>query len=197
MNLDNWKSKATLTFIRIGEDIKQILRKIFTIENYTTITDLIDGQSSQVIQRIYFVKDVSGDPSLEFEDDEVRRHGYYQYNGVSSESIVDYTLISAPHRSMGTAFTTDLSLYLDPVTKVLRSNLSHLKESFVYEEGVQEFPLMYEPSNIFTVERNGVGMPDELVQWNIDVEAKKLTVLEPLKTGNTITIIYYYIIPIP
>lgn len=91
-------------------------------------------------------------------------------------------------------FTTDPSLYLDPLTKELRANVSDFSEKYIYTGGVQEFVLTSTPTKIIFISVNGQILEDPLTQWKIDVPTKTITILDEMDTGDRVTVHYQYII---
>lgn len=94
----------------------------------------------------------------------------------------------------GIDFTTDESLYLDPVTKVLRANLTTTIDTFNYLSGVQEFTLTETPVRMLYVWVQGVGLVKKNIQYEIDGVSKKLTILDELEGGEVITACYHNVI---
>lgn len=89
-------------------------------------------------------------------------------------------------------FTTDLSLYLDPITKELRGNIGQETENFTYTSGSQTFTLVNEPSNLIYLYVDKVPLINPLTEWS--VSGNVLTILNTLSGGEKITINYQFII---
>lgn len=89
-------------------------------------------------------------------------------------------------------FTTDASLYLDPITNELRANTGLSTEKFEYASGVQEFTLVDEPSFVISLMLNLVAINNPLTDYSID--GKKLTILKPIEPTDKINITYQFII---
>ena len=90
--------------------------------------------------------------------------------------------------------TTDLSLYFDEQTKELRGNLSSFTQKFTWQSGAQEFILNEIPVDIVYINVMGQILYDELEQWQVDTEQKKITILDELQEDDIISIRYTYII---
>lgn len=91
-------------------------------------------------------------------------------------------------------FTTDPSLYLDPLTNELRANVSDFSEKYIYTGGAQEFILTSTPAKIIYISVNGQLLEDPLTQWSIDVPTKTITILDEMDTGDRVTVHYQYFI---
>lgn len=106
-------------------------------------------------------------------------------NGVQVQELIDE--IPTP-----IIFTTDLSLYIDPITKELRANTGLSTENFEYTSGLQEFTLVDEPSFVISLMLNLVAINNPFTDYSID--GKKLTILKPLEPTDKINITYQFII---
>ncbi len=89
---------------------------------------------------------------------------------------------------------TDESLFYNPLTKQLRANVSQTTQTFTWQAGSQVFTLTDIPSNIILIAVNGTMLYNQITQWSMDVQSKKITVLTPLNTNDTITINYQFVI---
>lgn len=89
---------------------------------------------------------------------------------------------------------TDLSLYFDTETRELRGNLSSFTQRFTWQSGAQEFILNEIPVDIVYINVMGQILYDELEQWQVDTEQKKITILDELQEDDIISIRFTYII---
>lgn len=89
---------------------------------------------------------------------------------------------------------TDISLFFNNETKELRSNIGEAEQRFIYSAGSeQEFLLTDAPCITPRVSVQGVGL-DWLTQFSIDVQSKKITILDELEEGDLVNIQYKFII---
>lgn len=89
---------------------------------------------------------------------------------------------------------TDISLFFNNETKELRSNIGEAEQRFIYSNGSEQtFELTDKPSITPVVTVQGVGL-DWLTQFSIDVQSKKITILDELEEGDLINIQYKFII---
>lgn len=90
--------------------------------------------------------------------------------------------------------TTDSSLYLDPNTSEIRSNVGQVTQTFTWLSGAQDFVLVDEPVRLIYIAVNGQLLTDMINQWYLDVPNKTLTILNTLDVEDIITINYQYLI---
>ncbi len=89
---------------------------------------------------------------------------------------------------------TDISLFFNDETKELRSNIGEAEQRFIYSDGSeQDFLLTYAPCITPRVSVQGVLL-DWLTQFSIDVQSKKITILDELEEGDLVNIQYKFII---
>lgn len=89
---------------------------------------------------------------------------------------------------------TDISLFFNNETKELRSNIGEAEQRFIYSAGSEQtFELTDKPSITPVVTVQGVGL-DWLTQFSIDVQSKKITILDELEEGDLVNIQYKFII---
>lgn len=89
---------------------------------------------------------------------------------------------------------TDASLFFNPLTKELRSNVGQTTQTFEWQSGTQEFELTDEPAIINYIAVNGQLLANPLTQWSVDVPNKKITILDTLEPDDIININYQFII---
>lgn len=92
----------------------------------------------------------------------------------------------------------DDSLEYDALANELRSNVGQVTQNFKWTAGAQEFTLVDKPSHIvyiFAISATETKIITNFItQWNVDVENKKITILEPFTEPTTISINYQFII---
>lgn len=110
---------------------------------------------------------------------------YWWKDGLTNAHLVPKT--------SGIEFTTDESLYLDPVSHILRANLTTHVQTFDYISGPQVFTLLERPVRILYIWVQGVGIIKPS-QRDINVSAKTITINDELDSGDIVTVCYSYVI---
>lgn len=90
---------------------------------------------------------------------------------------------------------TDESLVFNQQTGRLEGNVGNVTQRFNYAQGNQQvFTLIDTPTNIVYIAVNGTILADEFTQWSIDVENRRVTILDTLSAGDIININYHFYI---
>src|SRR5690606_29176636 len=120
---------------------------------------------------IRYVSDIS-DPDNNVNSLIVFSEGISNFRGISADDYYganydDNTYVQKKYVDEAIAgaqeqFTTDESLYLDPITNELRANVSDFSEKYTYTGGVQEFVLTSTPTKIIFISVNGQLLEDLL-----------------------------------
>lgn len=94
-------------------------------------------------------------------------------------------------------YTVDGSLYIDPITRVISSNMSIYSEHFTWNTAdPQIWELSFEPTQILGIWVNGIKLMVESVQWAF-LPPDEIEILETLDDGDRIEIMYYHFINTP